>query len=906
MSMWNVERSTRDASIMAITGAVVACHLALTFWRREQAGDQILGSFSALVGLSIAVALVARHVPSPGGRTFRILRRKVDVHDVVTRAVPVALVLGVSILVVSPCAKATPLSHDHPAHLFQAWHFWTEMLGRGRLRGWSHFWGFGFPSGELTPFGADVWVALFRAATLGLLTWTRTYSIAFAGALVFATVAMYLFAKRFFGAAVGVVTALVWLLDPGGVYQGGWNWHTTYGVWPVTLGVAFTLLAFVRLDRLITPDSVRPCRRDMATGALWIAASLLTHQLPLIVYSLGVPFLLLSHRVQRGALPEGALPRVIGTTALGAGLAAFYVVPMLARSGLTLDLGVQGVSLEELSHKLIEIRLFDGGWQLILVLGMVGALLAVRNLHRASVFFVGCAALFVLLSSNILVSVLHVERVLPSILKLEAGRMLLVAKLFWFPLSAYAAVTASRGWAGRDVPPLSFGQRAARVLVFAALGAPLLKPAVLEIYDTQIKKEFQAEASTEHWNDLQSFLEWSLALRRSTSEFYRIAYAFPMHDHLSTLAPIFNDTLYYKIGSTPAQQFQSVPMAGDPEVLEALSVKYLVADHSLSEPDFTIERTFGAIQVYRFNRYSSSPFTLVGDGDVELISFEPECIRLKLQGIRSGSRLRLHVANYSRWEARLNGARVPVTPAPVFGSEYPILMEVPTGNGDLVFRYVRRFPDWLGSSLSALALAAFAFVASGRSLNGVAPRLSWRSAILSKGWATKAYALAASTAALLLGWMVWNLLAPGQLPPNSVFRFHPEDGSLSLSGVACEARNSVSWLCGANSVSYGVESGLYGAHLCMSAPTTGPLLLRSNTTLGSVLVGRYDPGGGPGRIRVRVEDEPIGDMPTRGADQGLQFVQFDTKSYAGKVARLEIELSGAALHCFDFRIGREP
>ena len=62
-----------------------------------------------------------------------------------------------------PLLWKTPLSHDHPAHLFKAWHFWTEMLAQGRLRGWSHFWGFGFPSDEFVPSGGELWVSVFRA-----------------------------------------------------------------------------------------------------------------------------------------------------------------------------------------------------------------------------------------------------------------------------------------------------------------------------------------------------------------------------------------------------------------------------------------------------------------------------------------------------------------------------------------------------------------------------------------------------------------------------------------------------------------------------------------------------------------------------------------------------------------------
>jgi uncharacterized membrane protein len=70
-------------------------------------------------------------------------------------------------------------------HLYKAWHFWDEMLLHGRLRGWSSYWFFGYPAEELYPIGPDLWVALSRAATLGLLSWEATYGLAFVGVFAF-------------------------------------------------------------------------------------------------------------------------------------------------------------------------------------------------------------------------------------------------------------------------------------------------------------------------------------------------------------------------------------------------------------------------------------------------------------------------------------------------------------------------------------------------------------------------------------------------------------------------------------------------------------------------------------------------------------------------------------------------
>src|SRR5581483_5199332 len=105
--------------------------------------------------------------------------------------------------------------------------------------------------GELTPFGPEAWVALFRAGTLGLLSWKATYAVAFAGVVVMAISAIYVFTRRAFGRATAIIAAAVWALDPGAWFQGGWTWFEWLGVWPVTLSMSFALLALARLTDVL-------------------------------------------------------------------------------------------------------------------------------------------------------------------------------------------------------------------------------------------------------------------------------------------------------------------------------------------------------------------------------------------------------------------------------------------------------------------------------------------------------------------------------------------------------------------------------------------------------------------------------------------------------------------------------
>ena len=216
-------------------------------------------------------------------------------------------------------------SHDHAEHCFKAYHFWHQMLGRGRLRGWTHFLGFGYPSGELTPFGPELWVALFRAATLGLLSWTHTYALAFSSVVVFAVIVMFVFTRRFFGTAAGIIAAAIWALDPGNWYQGGFFWFEWLGVWPVTLAMSLTLLALVKLSDILFADPVadRGRDRDLLWAVFWIAASLVVHQLPIVVYAITLPCLLLAAWLRQGRIPRATLTRFAQAVGLGVGVAAF-------------------------------------------------------------------------------------------------------------------------------------------------------------------------------------------------------------------------------------------------------------------------------------------------------------------------------------------------------------------------------------------------------------------------------------------------------------------------------------------------------------------------------------------------------------------------------------------------------
>jgi hypothetical protein len=786
-----------------------------------------------------------------------------------------------------PLLVKTPLSHDHPAHLFKAWHFWTEMLGRGRLRGWSHFWGFGFPSDELVPSGGEVWVCLFRALTFGQLAWTRTYALSFAGFLVFKAVTAFAFTRRFFGVNAALVAAWLTSLDIGTFSEGGWVWNTVFGVWPVSLSMSWLLLALLELDGVLSTGRIRH-----ALGAgLCTAWALLAHQVALLVLAVTLPILFVERSIGQHRSSRSRRLGAAGGVVLGLALAAFTIVPFLARARYAMDLGVARSSVAQVLLRLVELRSFAALSPVIHALSYLGGWVALRERRRGSFFVVASAATFVLLSSDVLTQVLHLERVLPSVIKIEAPRMLLVAKLFWFPLAGLGTVwildrLGTLRWARmRDSRALRLGLQ---VLFVAAI----VLPALSQLVATQVKDNVQGEADTPYYADLQQAFAWARALREREPGQYRIAYELDKDDHTSMLAPLYDHAPMYKIGDTPSQIFDGMPMTASPEMLEALRVRYVVSRSALAEPTFTREADFGALELYRFNRFRGDPFELAGPGKAELLEFGPERIRIRLWDTREESRLRIHVAAYERWRATLDGAPLEIVTVPVHGADDPVLMEVSARDGELSLDYVDAAPDRWGLGLTLAALPGF-FVGwlLTRRLRAVLARLEGWKSLPARAWVLGFGLLVAGSIIAL------RMRDDGSLlPQHSLFHGPVE---MWLAGQPCSARGRLVFDCGPHRVRAALVHGR-GDHLCMTAPKVGPLRVRQSTVLGSFIAGRYDARGEDGTIEARLDGQRLGSVSTRPAYMRAQSLRFDTRSRAGERADLELTLLGGTLLCFDF------
>lgn len=814
--------------------------------------------------------------------------------------VPPGLALLPAIVLSIPLLKGrTPLSYDHATHLFKGWHFWEEMLGRGRLRGWSHYWAFGTPSDELVPFGGEAWLCLFRMLTLGQGSWLTTYRIAFVGFLLFLTWTTYRFTRGLLGTRAAVVCAWLAILDPGGMLEGGWTWHTYWGVWPVSLAMSFGLLSLVRLDRVLSHGH----SRDVLWAGLWLGASLLTHQMALLVFAVAAPLLCLDHLCRSRDISLERVGRAAGALAFGFALSAFFLLPFMTRTGTTQDLGWLGDSLPVVSQRLMEGHVFLNMWPPVQALGLLGAWFILRDRARGGIFLAACTGVFVLIGSGTIIRDLHLERVMPTLIKIESNRMLLVAKLFGFPLVAYAAVRLIAPAAPLQ-PHAKNSNRVAR-FGFLALVLALLLPGARHFYDTQISKTLISENGRKFFRDFQPLLTWTQQQRKESGEHYRIAYHMWRGEHLPTLAPAFDDTLMYKIGYTPTQIFNKMPMTDETELLRALSVKYIVSSYPLKRADVQFERAFGSLRVYRFKKFTNQPFSLTGPGTAELLEFSPERIRLQLQDTGPSSRLKLHVAHFDRWQATQEGANgssleLPVDVVPVFGAEYPMLMEVPASDGELSFDYVYRAQDWVGLLFTLLAAPAFGGVVWSSRRSKFWPRVFQAIAERSRPLIGAAV-LASALGALWAGWSHTSRIK--MLPLDSIFQQLDSHATLTFNGAPCVKRAPLSYSCGKTHLAVRPVPGAWGVHLCMNSPTAGEFRLKTPLSAQRFLSASYDPAKkGKGNLELLVSGQSLGRVKTRPAHLRHQRVQFDTRPYQGQVVDLEVVVSGAAVHCFDVQV----
>lgn len=620
------------------------------------------------------------------------------------RALPiVALVLVAAVLLWPTFLGQMVQSQDHTIHLSRAWLFINKMLGHGQLSGWSDWWFAGYPAGEDYPPGGDYLFASIYLSSLGLLGWEATYAVTFWAIYAIAALGVYAFGRVYFGRLVGFLGGLFFLLDRGQYREGGWNYTVWWGVWPQVLSTGMTFLSFALLDSVIRRG--RP--RDFALAALATGAAFLAHPIAVMYFGLGLPIFLVARALSDDEVPAGrAVARALGAVAIGGALAAFWVLPFVAKGSWMAKYGELWKSLPAMGSGLWQGTLFDNAMPPVIILGALGAGVAVWRRSFGGMFLLGYAALVMFIASSTAFQRLDLLTLSPSFGQIQFQRLSILAKPCIWLLAGYALAVLFGRVAGQ-LPTFRWRRYALNALLLLAV-APFLRP-VAEHYGRTYGRELahpKTRTQVSHWSDYQAFLGWSKGIRKAELKegFYRIAYVRPYNDHYFGAAPVYNHTPMYKVGYTPAINFKFKPDTADPRLYKLLNVKYVVSIGGQGGP-LTLHKRFGSIYVYRFNDYTPVRFTLQGPGKVDVERFDPAGagMRLKVSGATAESKLLVHVANYPNWRARANGERLPIETGSLGGHQ--IFLQVPAKNGTIEFKYGWPAVNVLGSLLSWLAIA---------------------------------------------------------------------------------------------------------------------------------------------------------------------------------------------------------
>lgn len=669
-------------------------------------------------------------------RSFTLADRRFDVKTVLKESFGPVAIMAVTIGVYWPLARGyMPWMADHTVHQYKAYVLAEHLIPSGRLMGWSHLSGSGFPAGQLYPILGDLWVTVVRYLTFGQLSWETTYAWALLLVLLFTNLVPYYVGRRLFGPVAGLVAGLLVLTDLGGFREGGWTFTVRYGVWPLALAVSLGLLSLERLRALSTTRDLSGVVSFAAVAAL----GLLAHPFNLILLAAAVPlFCIYQHLWYRKPF---VWLKSLGAMGLGLGLCSFWLVPYLARAGdYSAKVSNLWKSLPAIGTDVLEGGLFEGFWPWALVLGALGAVVVVFERRPFGRFLGALSALLLAGASITVYAGTDVESWLGSIRHVQFQRLVIFVKLIWAVSAGYLVQrvfvglpSSADGGEARPVvrtPSIPEHPRrrlrhritqAAGLLVAAPLVSPIVTGFVTQRLIPLTRIETRQSGVPFH-DDFVALLEEIETREASSESFFRVAYWTGFNDHSLANGPVLSGLAQVKCSFIPGETFRFLANSSPSEVprtpkdFEVLNVKYILANRplpqSLSKESVLIARR-GRLSLHELQRYSRARATLLSSkdpaeekaGKVEVEEVGPETIRLRVSDLSEPTELVVHTAAFANWRASQSGRELQIEPYDGLAPNVDGLMKVTVTNGVVTFAYVQQPIDWVAKLLTLLALA---------------------------------------------------------------------------------------------------------------------------------------------------------------------------------------------------------
>ena len=585
----------------------------------------------------------------------------------------VVLLIALALVMLGNVAAGDrPISFDHTVHYFQAWLLKERFWNDGWFF-WSNQWFAGYPVNYTYPVGAYLWIVLVHWLTLGLLTFGGAYAVAFWLFFVLHGFSVYFLGKLAFNRVVGLVAAVLYLVDRGASSAGGWFWIVDIGTWPIAFSIAFSTMATALLARIFEGGT----RRDVVWCAVLIGLALLSHPLQLVY----VPILCatafgLSTFVVSWTRLRTSAPYAAAAVGFGLLIGALWYLPFLAYSDYSRAYGWQWHSLDQIGANIYQGTLFPAGATLfsrdeipssamayvpeavdglavyVTVLSIVA--LPVLLLSRRLLPLLVSALTFLLLvgASSSLHDAVGLPQWWDSYDRMEFARFAMLFKPFMCvgaAVGVWAIWTGLRQSASRLdlLRPTTMWNGYARVVIAVTL---VLWPTLPGIIVALNRHVFQTTAtkSGDRLNvDRAAVVQWIRDLHAKDPRFFRVAArGDDVSDHslidLGTELAVpmihlgFTPAVPFRYSLGASSEFLAVP-SDSKETLQTLNVRYVISKVPVQRPDWRHLRQFGTLALYEFTDWNPNPYVITeGQGEVELVRFEDEAITFRVAGRSAG------------------------------------------------------------------------------------------------------------------------------------------------------------------------------------------------------------------------------------------------------------------------------
>ncbi len=651
----------------------------------------------------------------------------------------IAIVVFVLVMHSDLLLWAIPATGDHMIHLYKGWHMAEHMLPSGRLTGWSNMAFAGYPAGVYYPILGDLLIAATRYLTFGVLSWERTYALAFLILLVAMPLAVYAIARRTTGQMGSLAAAVLALGDVGGWPQGGHYSTVHWAGWPFVLGLTLMMISMRQCEKVLAEQLSGRWGRFLAFSVL-LALSVLAHPMTVFFLILAGPLFVVSFAVARRR--EVRWYRVFGRAGFAAGLAVlltlFWTLPWMTSGSEwthgwpSVGFGGLWMSLPDMVSKLTENELFKNFYWVSCILGLAGVVLGLVSRQLWPTF------LAVLLIIAFVATGLCYE-LGDSLIgrKVQIERMAAFMKFIWFAL---AGLTVSR--VGQGVSWLLrrflFKRQGAgewrRLHSILSVAFGVIFVAVLLVMgweDSYSKVKRIGRLGGPIWSNIVEAEQWIGEQPRGPLD--RVLYQ-PgrlclegnisseecdevYHRHIFASGPVRTGLPKLKLGYEATAIFRNLPlrhrwpadsflirrMVTERGALEKLHVRWIVSVVEWPKrADIKEVKRFGKAIVYSVDGGQGPPVRMVGPGELEVEEFRDERIRVRVKGAGAESRIEYPIAYYYPWRAYHEGAEQKIERYGALSKVHEVLMTVEARDGVTELRYERPWHERAAGWLSLL------------------------------------------------------------------------------------------------------------------------------------------------------------------------------------------------------------